>query len=72
MQKTLTVRIPKQLKADLYKLSQDEHVPVSDLVRESVRRYVAVRRFKRMRARIVPHAQAQGLYTDDDIFNALG
>lgn len=71
MQGTLTVRLPARLKSDLYKLSQSEHVPVSDLVRESVRRYVAVRRFRKLRARLVPYAQAQGLLTDDDIVNAL-
>jgi predicted transcriptional regulator len=71
MQGTLTVRLSTRLKADLYKLSQSEHIPVSDLVRESVRRYVAVRRFRKLRSRVVPYAQAQGLLTDDDIFNAL-
>lgn len=71
MPNTLTIRIPPRLRADLRNLSHDEHLPMSDLVRESLRRYVAVRRFRRLRARAVPYAQAKGLYTDEDIFNAL-
>jgi hypothetical protein len=71
MRDTLTIRLPHGLKVDLSRLSRSEHVPVSDLVRESVRRYVAVRRFRKLRARLIPSAQALGLYTDDDIFNSL-
>ena len=72
MPDTLTIRIPPRLRSDLRRISKDEHLPMSDLVRESLRRYVAVRRFRRMRARAVPYAQARGLYTDEDIFNVLG
>ena len=34
---TTTVRIPDELKAELQKISDAEHKPVSDLVRESVK-----------------------------------
>ncbi len=68
---TLTVRIPDELKADLQEISSREHVPVSDLVRESIRRYVAAERFKSLRKRTLPFAEAQGLLTDEDIFRAI-
>ena len=68
---TLTIRIPDELKADLQEISSREHVPVSDLVRESIRRYVAAERFKSLRKRTLPFAEAQGLLTDEDIFRSI-
>ena len=68
---TLTVRIPEELRADLQEISSRQSVPVSDLVRESIRRYVAIERFRSLRKRTLPFAEAQGLLTDEDIFRAI-
>ncbi|MDL5055767.1 ribbon-helix-helix protein, CopG family [Oscillatoria laete-virens NRMC-F 0139] len=68
---TITVRIPDDLREDLQKISQAEHKPVSDLVRESVRRFVAAERFRQLRRKALPFAEAQGLLTDEDIFSNL-
>ena len=38
---------------------------------ESLRRYIAVERFRGVRKKILPFAEAQGLLTDEDIFKAL-
>ena len=68
---TLTIRLPEQLQSDLKKLSRKEHKPVSDIVRESLRRHVAVQQFRALRRKILPFAEAQGLLTDEDVFKAL-
>jgi predicted transcriptional regulator len=68
---TLTIRLPEELKADLQRISEDENKPVSDIVRESLRRYIAVTKFRAIRRRVLPFAEAQGLMTDEDIFEAL-
>jgi predicted transcriptional regulator len=68
---TLTVRIPDELRADLQEISSRQSVPVSDLVRESIRRYVAIERFRALRRRVLPFAEAQGLLTDEDVFRAI-
>ena len=68
---TLTVRVPNELRADLQEISSRQHVPVSDLVRESIRRYVAIERFRSLRKRSLPFAEAQGLLTDEDVFRAI-
>jgi predicted transcriptional regulator len=68
---TLTIRIPDELRADLQEISTRQSVPVSDLVRESIRRYVAIERFRALRKRTLPFAEAQGLLTDDDVFRAI-
>lgn len=68
---TLTIRLPDQLRNDLKRLSHEEHKAVSDIVRDSLRRHVAVQKFRGLRRRILPFAEAQGLVTDEDVFRAL-
>lgn len=68
---TLTVRLPEQLRTDLKRLGRQEHKAVSDIVRDSLRRHVAVQQFRALRRKILPFAEAQGLVTDDDVFQAL-
>ena len=68
---TLTIRLPEALKTDLDEISREENKAISDIVRESLRRYVAIEKFRSVRRKILPFAEAQGLLTDDDIFKAL-
>ncbi len=68
---TITVRLPESLKSDLQRISKDQHKAVSDVVRESIRRYVAVERFRHLRRKALPFAEAQGLLTDDDVFKSI-
>ena len=69
--KTLTIRLPNDLRSDLQKLSQEQNKPVSDIVRESLRRYVAVEKFRTLRKKALPFAEAQGFLTDEDVFRAI-
>ncbi|MCX6339435.1 MAG: ribbon-helix-helix domain-containing protein [Candidatus Aureabacteria bacterium] len=71
MEYTVTVRMPRKLKAQLDVLSKEEHVPVSDIVRESLQKYLAIRRFRRLRTKILPFAESQGLLTDEDAFRNI-
>ncbi len=68
---TLTIRLPEDLKDDLQKLSEEKRKPVSDIVRESIRRYVAIEKFRALRKRALPFAEAQGFLTDEDVFKVL-
>ncbi len=68
---SLTIRLPEKLKKELDEICRDEQKAVSDIVRESIRRYVAIEKFRMVRKKILPFAEAQGLLTDEDIFKAL-
>lgn len=68
---TLTIRIPDELKTDLQKISREQNKPISDVVRDSIRRYVAIERFRTLRKKVLPFAEAQGLVTDEDVFKAI-
>ncbi len=71
MKQTLAVRIPDDLRKELQKISNAEAKPVSDLVRESIQRYIAIYRFRKLRNTILPFAEAQGILTDEDVFKAI-
>ena len=71
MNQTITIRISKELRKDLEKLSKSEHKPVSDLVRDSLRRYIAISRFRKLRKMVLPFAEAQGILTDEDVFKEI-
>jgi len=68
---TLTIRLPEALKTELDEISREENKAVSDIVRESLRRYIAIEKFRSVRRKILPFAEAQGLLTDEDVFKAL-
>jgi predicted transcriptional regulator len=71
MNPTLTIRLPREMRAELLRISKVENIPLSDLVRESLQKYLAIRQFRRVRKQILPFAEAQGLLTDEDVFRAF-
>jgi predicted transcriptional regulator len=71
MKQTLTVRLPDDLRKELQQISDSEAKPVSDLVRESIQRYVAIYNFRKLRNTILPFAEAQGILTDEDVFRSI-
>ncbi len=71
MSTTITIRVPDDLRSELEKISEAEDKPLSDIVRESLRRYVAIQQFRQLRKKVLPFAESQGLLTDEDIFESL-
>ncbi len=71
MRQTLTIRIQDELREELKKISKEESRPISDLVRESLRRYVAIRKFRGIRKKILPFAESQGILTDEDVYKLI-
>lgn len=71
MSQSMTIRIPDDLRKQLQKVSKAEGKPVSDIVRESLKRYLTLYEFERLRAMTIPYAEAQGIYTDEDVFKLI-
>jgi len=59
------------LKDDLQRLREEQNKPVSDIVREAIRRYVAGEKFRALRKKALPFAEAQGLLTDEDVLKTI-
>jgi predicted transcriptional regulator len=68
---TLTVRVPETLKRQLARFSKQRGQTAGDIVRESLKRYLARERFQALRGKTLPFAESQGFLTDEDVFKAL-
>ena len=71
MRESISISLPAELKADLDRFTEAECVSRSDLFREALREYLFIRRFRALRRELMPYAEAQGLYTDEDVFRAF-
>jgi predicted transcriptional regulator len=66
MNQSISIRIPDDIRKNLKAISKKEGKPLSDLVRESLQKYIAVYRFRQLRNMVLPFAEAQGILTDED------
>jgi predicted transcriptional regulator len=71
MSETLTVRIPESMRIELIEISKEQKKSVSDLVRESLKKFIAVQRFRKIRKMVMPFAEKRGIFTDEDVFNEI-
>jgi len=71
MRQTLTIRLPENLRKELQKISEEESKPMSDLVRESLQRYISIYKFRQLRNKVLPFAVSQGILTDEDVFDLI-
>jgi len=65
--KLINVRVPSALQKELQDMSRSEHVPISDLVRDSLREFLAVRKFRKLSKEVRAYARKTGFVTDEDI-----
>jgi metal-responsive CopG/Arc/MetJ family transcriptional regulator len=71
MRSTITISLPEKVKAELDRICKTEGISRSDIVRESVRDYLFIRRFRALRKTMVAKALRQGVHTDQDVFNRV-
>ena len=64
----LTIRLDADLERQLKRLARRTGRSRSDLVREALRRQLALTQLDDLRQRIMPFAEAHGYLTDEDIF----
>ena len=72
MRESISISLPEDLKAELDDAVRVEGVSRSDVVREAVREYLFIRRFRALRQELIPYAEAAGVFTDEDVFRAVG
>lgn len=71
MRKTITISLPAEISDVLDKTARSDGVSRSDLVRESLRDYLFIRQFRKVRHTMLPHAAKQGVFTDADVFSRV-
>lgn len=68
---TLTIRIDQAVGRQLGRLAKRSGRTRSDIVRDALRRQMALLQFEEARTRIMPFAEARGLLTDEDVFKVI-
>ena len=65
---TITIRLERDLERELDRACKQTGRSRSDLVRDALRRQLALLRFRRLRSKVMPLAEVQGYVTDEDVF----
>ena len=68
---TLTIRIDPKLEKALARIAKSTGRTKSEIARQALERQVALARFRELRRKTLPFAEARGLVTDEDVFNAV-
>jgi metal-responsive CopG/Arc/MetJ family transcriptional regulator len=71
VRESISISLPEELKTELDRHTAVDGTSRSDVVREALREYLFARRFRTLRQELMPYAEAQGIYTDDDVFRAV-
>ena len=64
----VTIRLDPELEAQLERVAKRSGRSRSEVVREALRRQLALAQLEDLRRRIMPFAEAQGYLTDEDVF----
>lgn len=68
---TLTIRLDARLEKALCRIAKSTGRTKSEIAREALERLVSVARFRELRRKVLPFAEAQGLVTDENVFSAV-
>jgi predicted transcriptional regulator len=71
MRDVVTIRLDPKLRKELDRLCRRLRRTRSDVVRDALRRQLAVLRFDRLRRQAMPFAEARGYLADEDVFRSL-
>lgn len=71
MRETVTISLPQAVRRELDRVAKEEGLSRSDVLRQSLEDFLFARRFRRLRQRMMASAQAQGIFTDDDVFSRV-
>ena len=71
MEEVLTIRVPKGTRKRLESRARAERLSLSQYVRRALEAEQLAGALEAARRDLVPKARANGLYTDDDVFNIV-
>ena len=71
MTTTLTIRIDQELEQLLEQSSKKSGQSKSELVRQALKRQLAIETFQELRKKLLPYGESQGWLTDKDVFEEV-
>jgi metal-responsive CopG/Arc/MetJ family transcriptional regulator len=69
MRDTITVSLPSEVRTEVDSFAEQHGLARSDVVRDALQEYLFFRRSRALRERMM--AEAQGLFTDEDVFERI-
>ena len=66
---TISIRLDEELAPLLAEACKHSGQTRSEIVREALKKHFAQLRFKSLRRRVLPYAEARGYLTDEDVFD---
>jgi len=67
----VTIRLDPSLEELLDEVCRETGQSRSEVVRDALRRQLTLRLFEEARRKVIPFAEAQGVYTDEDVFKLM-
>ena len=71
MSAILSIRLDDALERELTMAAEAAHRPKGDIVRDALRRQLALAKFRSIRNEVLPLAEQAGFLTDEDVFKAI-
>ena len=71
MSTSLTIRLDEKLAQKLNHVAERSGRTRSDIIRDALRRQLAIAILDEVREELVPLAEERGIYTDEDVFREL-
>lgn len=71
MRETISISLSEEIKTELDEAVQAEGLTRSDVVRQALRDYLFLRKFRTLRAEMMTEAQSQGIFTEEDVFKIV-
>lgn len=71
MKSAITIRLDPDLERRLDRLAEETGKSRSEIVRDALRRQLALLQFEQLRQRTMPFAEARGYLTDEDVFRDI-
>lgn len=71
MKDTISIRMDSATNKMLENVLKKSGKKKSDFIREAIKRQIAIENFEQIRSGVLPFAEAQGLLTDEDVWNLI-
>ena len=71
MRGVISIRLPEKMQKELEIISKTEGKSKSEIIRDAISQYLAVKKFQQLRKKVLPFAEAEELLTDEDIFELI-
>ncbi len=71
MRQTITISLPSEVKRELDRVLREEGISRSDAIRESLKDFLFVRRFRSLRRRMMLRLADRGVPTDQEVFDKI-